>query len=247
MKRNKYIIGNWKMNGDKSSFKVVNSINKSLQRKRYNSKIVICPPFTVLDFYSRSFKRSKISFGSQDCHHEESGAYTGCVSSKMIKDAGAKYSIIGHSERRQYQNESISEISNKIISALKENLKVIFCIGELDSEINIRTKILRKQLNSLPAKIDTNKIVLAYEPVWAIGTGKTPSLNDINNIHQNIRRIISNKFNPKIGNGISILYGGSVNPKNASDILNLDNVDGALVGGASIKARDFCKIIDSYN
>ena len=235
------------MNGDKSSIKVVNSINKSLQRKRHNSKIVICPPFTVLDFYSRSFKRSKISFGSQDCHHKESGAYTGCVSSKMIKDIGANYSIIGHSERRQYQNESISEISNKIISALKENLKVIFCIGELDSEIKIRTKILRKQINSLPAKIDTNKIILAYEPVWAIGTGKTPSLDDINNIHQNIRKIISKKFNPKIGNGISILYGGSVNPKNASDILNLDNVDGALVGGASLKARDFCKIIDSYN
>ena len=242
------------MNGDKSSIKVVNSINKSLQRKRYNSKIVICPPFTVLDFYSRSFKRSKISFGSQDCHHEESGAYTGCVSSKMIKDIGANYSIIGHSERRTLNNEnnaeineSISEISNKIISALKENLKVIFCIGELDSEIKIRTKILRKQINSLPAKIDTNKIILAYEPVWAIGTGKTPSLSDINNIHQNIRKIISKKFNPKIGNGISILYGGSVNPKNASDILNLDNVDGALVGGASLKARDFFKIIDSYN
>ena len=165
----------------------------------------------------------------------------------MIKDIGANYSIIGHSERRQYQNESISEISNKIISALKENLKVIFCIGELDSEIKIRTKILRKQINSLPAKIDTNKIILAYEPVWAIGTGKTPSLSDINNIHQNIRKIISKKFNPKIGNGISILYGGSVNPKNASDILNLDNVDGALVGGASLKATDFCKIIDSYN
>ena len=247
MKRNKYIIGNWKMNGDKSTIKVVNSINKSLHRKRNNSKIIICPPFTVLDFYSRSLKRSKISFGSQDCHHEERGAYTGCVSSKMIKDIGAKYSIIGHSERRQYQNESISEISNKIISALKESLKVIFCIGELDSEINIRTKILRKQINSLPAKIDTNKIIIAYEPVWAIGTGKTPSLNDINSIHQNIRKIISKKFNPKIGNSISILYGGSVNPINASDILNLDNVDGALVGGASLKARDFCKIIDSYN
>ena len=235
------------MNGDKSSIKVVNMINKSLQRKRNNSKIIICPPFTVLDFYSRSFKRSKISFGSQDCHHKESGAYTGCVSSKMIKDIGANYSIIGHSERRQYQNESISEISNKIISALKENLKVIFCIGELDSEIKIRTKILRKQINSLPAKIDTNKIILAYEPVWAIGTGKTPSLNDINRIHQNIRKIISKKFNPKTGNSISILYGGSVKPTNASDILNLDNVDGALVGGASLKAREFCKIIDSYN
>jgi triosephosphate isomerase len=180
--------------------------------------------------------------GAQDTHEFDSGAYTGCVSSEMIKDLGAKYVIIGHSERRQLFGEDNELLSKKILSAHRHGLKVIFCIGELESEIKNRKSILRKQLKSLPKKLDHKKLIIAYEPVWAIGTGLTPTLLEIDSIHSSIRDIL--KFNQSFAKNVSILYGGSVNAENANDILSLENVDGALVGGASLKPKDFSKIID---
>ena len=246
MKRTNYIIANWKMNGTEKSISLVKSIQKHILKKKKNStKIVICPPFTALSSLIQKSNKV-IKFGAQNVHHEEKGAFTGSISSSMLNQLGVKFVIIGHSERRQYQKESISELSKKINIALSNNLRVIFCIGETLDEIKKRSLILKKQLTSLPAKFSSKNIIIAYEPVWAIGTGKTPTIKEINNIHKSIRKMISKKIG-KEALKISILYGGSVNQNNSKDILNLSDVDGALVGGASLKSKDFCKIIDSSN
>jgi triosephosphate isomerase len=246
MKRTKYTIANWKMNGQKDSYKLVKSISNYCQKmKRKTSKVVICPPFTLLSELIK--KEKKIKFGGQDCHYKSEGAYTGSISANMLKTINCQYVILGHSERRIYQKETSQELNLKIQSAIESNLTVIYCIGEKLEEIKKRNIILKKQLSSLPKKIDPKKIIIAYEPVWAIGTGKVPSLNDINKIHEKIRHILSNLLSLRFSKHVSILYGGSVNAVNSVDILNLDHVDGALVGGASLKSKEFCKIIDSYH
>ena len=245
MKRTKYTIANWKMNGLNNSIKLVKSIENHIKKtKHLKSKIIICPPFTLLSNFTKIEK--KISFGGQDCHYLNNGAFTGSISASMLKSIGCKYVIIGHSERRQYQNELSKELKLKIKSALASNLKVIYCIGEKFSEIKRRNKVLASQINSLPTNFKFKNIIIAYEPVWAIGTGKVPSLNQINNIHSKIRLLLAKKIGHNNSNKISILYGGSVNAQNASEILNLSQVDGVLVGGASLKVPDFSKIIDSY-
>ena len=246
MKRTKYTIANWKMNGQKDSYKLVKSISNYCQKmKRKTSKVIICPPFTLLSEFTK--KEKNIKFGGQDCHYKSEGAYTGSISANMLKAIKCQYVILGHSERRIYQKETSQELNLKIQSAIKSNLTVIYCIGEKLEEIKKRNIILKKQLSSLPKKIDSKKIIIAYEPVWAIGTGKVPSLNDINKIHEKIRHILSNLLGLRFSKHVSILYGGSVNAVNSVDILNLDHVDGALVGGASLKSKEFCKIIDSYH
>ena len=246
MKRTKYTIANWKMNGQKDSYKLVKSISNYCQKmKRKTSKVVICPPFTLLSELIK--KEKKIKFGGQDCHYKSEGAYTGSISANMLKTINCQYVILGHSERRIYQKETSQELNLKIQSAIKSNLTVIYCIGEKLEEIKKRNIILKKQLSSLPKNINPKKIIIAYEPVWAIGTGKVPSLNDINKIHEKIRYILSNLVSLRFSKHVSILYGGSVNAVNSADILNLDHVDGALVGGASLKSKEFCKIIDSYH
>lgn len=245
MKRTKYTIANWKMNGLNNSIKLVKSIENHIKKTKHSkSKIIICPPFTLLSNFTKIEK--KISFGGQDCHYLNNGAFTGSISASMLKSIGCKYVIIGHSERRQYQNELSKELNLKIKSALASNLKVIYCIGEKFSEIKRRNKVLASQINSLPTNFKFKNIIIAYEPVWAIGTGKVPSLNQINNIHSKIRLLLAKKIGHNNSNKISILYGGSVNAQNASEILNLSQVDGVLVGGASLKVPDFSKIIDSY-
>jgi|TARA_B110000967_G_scaffold210057_1_gene270009 triosephosphate isomerase len=245
MKRTKFVIGNWKMNGLKSSMNIYEGVNKHMlsNKKSSDLNVVICPPFTLINLFS-SKKTSKIMIGAQDTHEKESGAYTGSISSQMLSDLGAGYVIIGHSERRQYFGENVKLLADKIIAAQKADLKVIFCIGELKNEIKNRKSVLRKQLKSLPKKLNYKNIIIAYEPVWAIGTGLIPSFDEINSIHLSIRDIL--KYDLKFSKNVSILYGGSVNPKNASNILSLENVDGALVGGASLNSKDFSNIIDYY-
>ncbi len=246
MKRVKYTIANWKMNGSKKSIKIIKSVANHIKNTSHKkSTVVICPPFP---FLAEAIKETKkISFGGQNCHHLSDGAFTGSISASMLKSIGCKYVIIGHSERREYQKEQTEELNLKIKIAIKNNLKVIYCIGEKLSQIKIRNKILKNQLNSIPKQINLKKLIIAYEPVWAIGTGRTPTTNEINNIHQKIRILLSKKIGRTKSQGISILYGGSVNPANAASILNLNQVDGALVGGASLKSSDFSKIIDSYS
>ncbi len=246
MKRVKYTIGNWKMNGLNGAVKVVKSIDRHIKKTKHRrSHVVICPPFTLLSNFINA--KTNIDFGGQDCHYLNEGAFTGSVSAQMLKSLGCKYVIVGHSERREYQKETSEELNLKVEIAIKNNLKVIYCIGEKLNEIKSRKKILKSQLNTLPRKLNLKNLIVAYEPVWAIGTGKTPTLSDINDIHKDIRNLLSIKFGKHNSQSISILYGGSVNPSNAFDILNLDQVDGALIGGASLKTRDFSKIIDSYS
>jgi triosephosphate isomerase len=246
MKRTNYTIANWKMNGSKASKKLVKSIINHIRKSNHKkSKVIICPPFTLLSELKSIDK--KLLIGAQDCHQFEKGAYTGSISSQMLRDIGCKYVILGHSERREYQNETSKEINLKIKSAIKNNLVVIYCIGEKLDEIKKRNIILKQQLNAIPKELNFGKLIIAYEPVWAIGTGKTPKKEDINLIHKNIRNIISKKFGYKNSIRTSILYGGSVTAENSREILNLEQVDGALVGGASLKLKDFCKIIDSYS
>ena len=245
MKRIKYTIANWKMNGSKESVNVVKYIEKHLEKtNNKNSKIVVCPPYTLI--YQLINLKKKISFGGQNCHHLAEGAYTGSISAPMLSSIGCQYVIIGHSEIRQYHNENSRILKLKIQLALKYRLNVIYCIGEKLSEIKKRNYILKKQIDSLPNIFNPKKIIVAYEPVWAIGTGKVPSLKDINDTHLKVRQLIAKKIGTKKSNQVSILYGGSVNQENARTILDLDQVDGALVGGASLNARKFSKIIDSY-
>ena len=242
MKRVNYVVANWKMNGLRSYRKIYNSINKNLISKKPNKlNVIVCPPHTLIHTLALE-KNSQVKLGAQDAHQKSSGAFTGCVSPEMIKDLGAEYVIIGHSERRKYFNENVKLISDKITTAHKFGLKVILCIGELKSEIKNRNSVLRNQLKSLPASPNYKDLIIAYEPVWAIGTGLTPTLSEINQIHAKIRSILKSKL--EFSNRVSILYGGSVNAKNAKEILSLENVDGALVGGASLKTSEFSKIID---
>ena len=237
MKRNNYVVANWKMNGLRSFIKIFNAINKHLiSKKLNNTNVIVCPPYTLINTLVSS-KKSKVMIGAQDTHELDSGAYTGCVSSEMINDLGAKYVIIGHSERRQLFGEDVELLSKKILSAHKHGLKVIFCIGELESEIKNRKSILRKQLKSLPKKLDHKKLIIAYEPVWAIGTGLTPTLDEINQVHELIKN-----FDQKFIN-FKVLYGGSVKSSNSKEINELIHVDGCLIGGASLNVDEFNTII----
>ena len=246
MKRVKYTIANWKMNGLNSAIKVVKSIDAHIKKTRYKkSKVVICPPFTLLAKFID--EKTTIDFGGQDCHYLNEGAFTGSISARMLKSIGCKYVIIGHSERREYHKETEKELGLKVDIAIKNKLKVIFCIGEKLNQIKIRSKVLNSQIKSLPKTINSKNLIIAYEPVWAIGTGITPTFEEINNIHADIKKLLFKNIGKYDSKKISILYGGSVNPTNASNILNLEHVDGALVGGASLKSKDFRKIIDSYS
>ena len=239
-----YFIANWKMFGGLNS---LNSINKVLKffktfKKKNSIKIIYCPPSTLISPLSKKLKKTKIEIGAQNCHEQDSyGAFTGSVNSKMLKNIGAKYIIIGHSENRQAGDDD-RLINLKIKSALKSGLKVIFCIGESFKEKRkkITKKILNKQLKlGLQTIKSKNKIIIAYEPVWSIGTGLIPKTNDlfktINFIKKKLRK---NK----------VLYGGSVNPKNINYLKSINNIDGYLIGGASQDPKKFIDIIKKrYN
>ena len=239
-----YFIANWKMYGNLSSINTVkNVINLSKKTKFQKIKIIYCPPYTLLRPLIKKLRKSKIQVGAQNCHTDnEFGAYTGSVNAKMIKSVGGKFVIIGHSENR-LEGDSNKKINLKIKSSLKENLKVIFCIGEnLKEKRNKKTnKILNSQIiNGLKNVKNLNNIIVAYEPVWAIGTGIIPKLNDLDKQVKTIKKILNKRFkskNPKV------LYGGSVNSKNISDLRQISSIDGFLIGGASQKSKNFIDII----
>ena len=239
-----YFIANWKMYGNLSSINTVkNVINLSKKTKFKKIKIIYCPPYTLLRPLIKKLRKSKIQVGAQNCHTDnEFGAYTGSINAKMIKSVGGKFVIIGHSENR-LEGDSNKKINLKIKSSLKENLKVIFCIGEnLKEKRNKKTnKILNSQIiNGLKNVKNLNNIIVAYEPVWAIGTGIIPKLNDLDKQVKTIKKILNKRFkskNPKV------LYGGSVNSKNISDLRQISSIDGFLIGGASQKSKNFIDII----
>jgi triosephosphate isomerase len=233
------IAGNWKMNGLATSLGVVDELVRALHAKPPRCDVLICPPATLL---SRAVERggAGILFGGQDCHVENSGAFTGDVSAEMLRDAGASAVIIGHSERRLYHNESDAIVAAKALAAWRAGLNAIICIGETLSEREAgQTKaICKMQLaGSVPHGATPANTTIAYEPVWAIGTGKTPTSAEIADTHAHIRSCL--------GARLRILYGGSVKPSNAKEILALSDVAGALVGGASLTALDFITIVES--
>ena len=236
MYRNLYCIANFKMN--KNRFETITFLDQlnTLVDISPKTNLVVCPPFTSL-----TKSRSKISIGSQNINSNESGAYTGEISAQMIKSLGVEYTILGHSERREYFNETNQEINKKLSIALDNDLKAILCIGETlnQRQSNQVEETLKNQLSKCLKGIES-KIIIAYEPVWAIGTGETATSKIITETHQMIRKILNDiGFD---GQKISILYGGSVNRKNAKELIALDHVDGFLIGGASLDVKHFYDI-----
>ena len=244
MTNNMFFIANWKMFGD---FKSVNSIKKVIKLskiKKYNkSKIVYCPPYTLIDKILRLVKNSKIEVGAQNCHYSQNpGPFTGSINTDLIKSSGARYVIIGHSENR-VSGDTNKIINLKIKSALKKNLKVIYCIGETlkEKRKNKTNLVLNSQITNGLNKIKkNNNIIFAYEPVWSIGTGVIPKINELEKQIYNIKRMItkvSKLKNPKI------IYGGSVNSKNISELKKISSINGFLIGGTSQNSKNFIDII----
>ena len=246
----KYFVGNWKMFGDFGSFKIANKINKftNKQKSLKNFKVVLCPPNILINYFKKKLKKKSIYIGAQNCHHEEKyGPFTGAISSKMLKKMGAEYIILGHSENRS-EGETSQLIKKKIISSLNQKLNIILCIGETyKDKINGKTfSVLKNQINnSLEKKFNKNKIILAYEPVWSIGTNKLPKTKNLITNIKFIKNIFKKKFKTEIFP--KVLYGGSVNNKSIKILSNISEIDGFLIGGASQSDKKFIDIIKNYN
>ena len=253
--RKKIVAGNWKMNLDDNEglslfSEVINMIRDEITGKQ---EAVVCSPFIHLHSLVQLAKGyHQVSVGAQNAHQAESGAYTGEISTKMIHSVGVAYVILGHSERRQYFNETNELLAKKVDMALKHNLKPIFCIGETlqEREEEIHFEVIKDQLTEGVFHLDEaafTKLVIAYEPVWAIGTGKTATSGQAQEIHAFIRTQIAAKYGETVAEETSILYGGSCNPKNAPELFAEADIDGGLIGGASLKSRDFVDIVKVFN
>ena len=253
--RKKIVAGNWKMNLDYNEGLGLFSeiINMVKDEATGTQEAVICSPFIHLHSLVQLAKGyTKVAVGAQNAHQNESGAYTGEISAKMIKSVGAAYVILGHSERRQYFGETNELLAKKTDTALKNDLRPIFCIGETlqEREANTHFDIIKTQLAEGVFHLDAEqfaKLVLAYEPVWAIGTGVTASSDQAQEIHEFIRKEIAAKYSQEVADATTILYGGSCNPKNAAELFACPDIDGGLIGGASLKSRDFVDILKTFN
>jgi triosephosphate isomerase len=240
------IAGNWKMNGLGASLAEVESIAARVAAQPPPADVVICPPTTLIARAVTAAK-GRIAIGGQDCHAEISGAFTGDISAEMMKDAGASFVIVGHSERRQYHGESDAIVAAKAKAAHRAGLTAIICIGETEAERDVgrALDVVTRQIEgSLPKESPVAATVIAYEPVWAIGTGRTPTNSEIADMHAHVRARLIARLGPH-AKDVRLLYGGSVKPSNAKEILALKEVGGALVGGASLKAADFEAIFDA--
>ena len=243
--RQKLAAGNWKMNGSQAALSEVTALSEAAKGA---AEVVICPPATLIS--AASALHSGVRIGGQNCHANASGAHTGDVSAQMLADAGASCVILGHSERRSDHGETDADVREKTKAAWEAGLMVILCVGEtLDQREAANTlDIIGGQLaGSVPDAATGHNLVIAYEPVWAIGTGKVPTTDQIGEVHDFIRARLERRFGAGVGRSVRVLYGGSVKPGNAPDIFAVSNVDGALVGGASLKAQDFEPIIQALN
>ena len=247
------VAGNWKMNtGIEEGKKLAEDINKYLLSKNLpeNKKVIIAPPFTHLYPISKVIDFSKIILSAQNCASTENGAYTGEISAKMLQEIGVTTVILGHSERRAYFKEDNETLFKKVKIALKYNLDIIFCVGEsLEQRENKKHfDVIKEQISDTILKLSKDefrKVIVAYEPVWAIGTGKTATPEQAQEIHEFIRNKIKENFDEEVANSTTILYGGSCKPSNAKEIFSKKDVDGGLIGGAALKAEDFSKIIEA--
>ncbi len=246
--RKPLIAGNWKMNLLRDSCISLVHLLKHKIPNPSNVDVAVCPPSVYLHDVGETLRGSSIALGAQNMYHEKEGAFTGEISGAMLKDLGCSYVILGHSERRQLLNESDSDVNRKIIAALRSELIPIVCVGETlqEREGGITTKVISDQMKGSLAKLSSDQgvqLVIAYEPVWAIGTGKTATPAQAEEVHAQIRNLLNDFFGRTAAESIRILYGGSVKAENASELLAQPNIDGALVGGASLKAADFSAIV----
>ncbi len=250
MVRKTLIAGNWKMNGLSEDGQAL-AKGVALEAKkaaRKDCEFLICPPFTLLGLAKKAIKGSRVMLGAQDCHFAEKGAHTGDISPVMLKDVGCQYVIVGHSERRTDHYESDELVQKKAAAAIAAGLKVIICIGETEAERDAgkTIDICTAQINgSVPECSTAQNTVIAYEPVWAIGTGRTPTTAEVEDVHAAIRKVIGKKLGRANANKMRILYGGSMKPSNAKELLALPDVDGGLIGGASLKVADFMAIAEA--
>ena len=246
--RKSIIAGNWKLNMTcKEAIELVTELNRELSQIT-EVEVVVCPPFTALRDVSDVLVDSKIGLGAQNLYWEDSGAFTGEISAPMIKDAGAQYVIIGHSERRQFFGETDQTVNKKIRAALAHNLTPIVCVGELleDREAGKTSDIIKTQFAGSFAglsAIEMRQLVITYEPVWAIGTGKTATKEQAQEVHQLLRQLLQEAHGDDTAGAIQIQYGGSVKPDNIAELIAQPDIDGALVGGASLKADSFTQIV----
>jgi triosephosphate isomerase len=249
--RKKVIAGNWKMNNDlKETQNLLSKLTSGISMDNLNCDVIVCPAFTSLFEAYTLLKDTKIKLGAQNMYFESSGAFTGEISASMLKSVGCEYVILGHSERRTIFGETDELINNKIKKANASGLKPIFCVGELleEREAGITEKVIEKQIRSGLKDISSEEmgnVIIAYEHVWAIGTGKTASPQQAEEVHKFIRSLINDKYGASVSENIIIQYGGSVNNKNARELLSQKDIDGALVGGASLKADSFIEIIQA--
>ncbi len=250
--RKNIVAGNWKMNKNlQEGIALAKELNEMLQADKPNCDVVICTPFIHLASVTPLVDAKLIGVGAENCADKVSGAYTGEVSAEMVKSTGAKYVILGHSERRAYYHETPEILKEKVALALANGLTPIFCIGEVleEREAGKQNEVVYNQLAGslydLSAE-DFSKIILAYEPVWAIGTGKTATAQQAQEIHAYIRSTIADKYGKEVAENTSILYGGSCKPSNAKELFANPDVDGGLIGGAALKAADFKGIIDAF-
>jgi len=238
------LAGNWKMNGLKASLGEIRALGRALADTPIAADVLICPPATLIAEAAKAAAGSVVAIGGQDCHPEPAGAYTGDISAEMLRDAGATAVIVGHSERRQYHHETDAIIAAKARAGQRAGLSVILCVGESEAERQAGSAIavVTEQFRAcLPSSISSLGLVIAYEPVWAIGSGRPCTTADITEMHRVLREELLRRFGAE-AKAIRTLYGGSVKPQNAAEILNLPDVDGALIGGASLKAADFLAI-----
>jgi triosephosphate isomerase len=252
MSRKKIAAGNWKMHKTfEEGQGLVQEIRTMAKTELMNNaEILIFPPFIHLQALARQLEGSNIGIGAQNIHEQEQGAFTGEISAPMLNSIGVKYTLIGHSERRQYYNETNASCASKLQSALKHNISPVYCIGELLSvrESNSHFDVVEEQLSALDGlqASDVLKCIIAYEPVWAIGTGVTASADQANEMHIHIRSIIAKHFGSEVSSQIPILYGGSVKPENAKSLFEKSDIDGALIGGAALKSRDFIDVAKAF-
>jgi triosephosphate isomerase (TIM) len=244
-----FVAGNWKMNGLSESLVEIEAMRRAADAgEAGRAELAVCPPATLLAQSAWKLKGGTMTLGGQDCSPHSSGAFTGDISAPMLKDAGASYVIVGHSERRTLHHETDALVRAKAEAALKAGLTAIVCVGETLTEREAGEAlavVARQVLGSIPPAGAPQTVVVAYEPVWAIGTGLTPTPADVAEMHKAIRNLLGEIYGAA-GAKIRILYGGSVKPANAKELLGIDNVDGALVGGASLKAKDFLAIAAAY-
>jgi len=246
--RRPFIAGNWKMNLDRASAVALAQGVAERAETVEAADLAICPPCVYLDAVGRSIAGSKVALGAQNMYHEPKGAYTGEVSAAMLRDLGCRYVILGHSERRHILGETDEDVNKKVLAALEAELVPIVCVGELlsEREAGQTLEVIRRQFDGSLAGLSADqisRIVIAYEPVWAIGTGKVASTQQAEEVHLDLRKIMEDRYNKEVAETVRIQYGGSVKPANAGELLSQPNIDGALVGGASLEVDQFMGIV----